>query len=196
MTFNPDIHHRHSIRLEDYDYTTAGAYFVTICTQGKECLLGTIVEEYMVMNNTGRIVESVWLSLPERFSGMNLDAFVVMPNHIHFIVFLVGAPLAAPCLTRPDLAAPCLRDESGTKKAGAASGAPTDHPTLGAIMRAFKSITAIEINRLLHRQGQPLWQRNYYERIVRNEGELHGFREYIHLNPQQWSKDEHNNTPA
>jgi REP element-mobilizing transposase RayT len=186
--FNPDIHHRRSIRLRDYDYASAGAYFVTICTQGRECLFGGIDGETMVFNEAGHMVETVWRGLPDRFPGVDLDTFVVMPNHVHFIVFLVGAVLAPPCSSAhapPPEAVPL-------GKQGAASSAPTKTPTLGSIVRAFKSISAIEVNRLLERQGQPLWQRNYYERVIRDDGELHGFREYIHYNPARWADDENN----
>jgi putative transposase len=93
MTFNPDIHHRRSIRLRNFDYASAGAYFVTICAQGRDCLFGEVVDGVMAANDAGRMVESVWSRLPERFSGIELDAFVIMPNHVHFILFLVGAPL-------------------------------------------------------------------------------------------------------
>ena len=190
MTFNPDIHHRSSIRLRNYDYTSNGAYFVTICTQGKECLFGRIDGEAMVVNDAGRMVETVWYSLPERFPGIELDDFVVMPNHVHFIMFLVGAALAPPFCSA--LAPPV--EIASMEKQGAASnrGAASSAPTLGTIVRAFKSISAIEVNRLLRRQGQPLWQRNYYERVVRNDGELHGFREYIQHNPARWAEDENN----
>lgn len=180
MTFNPDIHHRRSIRLRDYDYASAGAYFVTICTQGKECLFGRIDNENMLLNDAGRMVETVWHSLPERFPGTVVDAFVVMPNHAHGILFLVGVALAPP------------QTNDGATIRGAASSAPTETPALGTIVRAFKSISAIEVNRLLERQGQPLWQRNYYERVVRDDGELHGFREYIRYNPVRWAEDENN----
>ncbi|MBI2354681.1 MAG: hypothetical protein HYV06_06595 [Deltaproteobacteria bacterium] len=93
MTFNPDIHHRRSIRLRNFNYASAGAYFVTICSQGRECLFGEVVDGVMVANDAGRMVKSVWSGLPERFSGIELDSFVIMPNHVHCILFLVGAPL-------------------------------------------------------------------------------------------------------
>lgn len=96
MTYNPDIHHRHSIRLKGYDYSSGGAYFVTICTHGRECLFGRIVDDKMQVNDAGRMVENVWLELPGRFPDVVLDAFVVMPNHFHVILFIVGALLAAP----------------------------------------------------------------------------------------------------
>jgi len=86
MTFNPDIHHRRSIRLQDYDYASAGAYFVTICSQGRENLFGRIDDDTMVRNDAGRMLEGVWSGLPERFPGIELDAFVVMPNHVHGII--------------------------------------------------------------------------------------------------------------
>ncbi|HEY6007040.1 MAG TPA: hypothetical protein VIU40_01860, partial [Geobacteraceae bacterium] len=84
MTYNPDIHQRRSIRLRHFDYASAGAYFVTICAQERECLFGEAVDGVMVANDAGRMVESVWYGLTERFSGIELDAFVIMPNHVHF----------------------------------------------------------------------------------------------------------------
>ena len=92
MTFHSDIHHRRSIRLQSFDYAAAGAYFVTICAQGKECLFGAVVDGVMTENDAGRMVQSVWSGLPERFPGMETDSFMVMPNHLHFILLLVGAP--------------------------------------------------------------------------------------------------------
>lgn len=179
MTYNPDLHHRQSIRLKDYDYSSAGAYFVTIYTHGRECLFGEIIDGGMQVNDAGRMAEKVWLELPGRFPDVVLDAFVVMPNHFHGILFIVGAPLAAPCL------------ELAHENKGTASGTPT----LGKIMRAFKSISGIEVNRILDRQERPLWQRNYYERIIRNGDELSSIREYIMFNPSKWAEDEENPVP-
>src|SRR6056297_3244370 len=98
MKYNSDIHHRRSIRLKEYDYSRAGAYFVTICTQNRECLFGGIVNGEMVSNDAGRMVQTVWDEIPLHYPGIEIDAFVVMPNHIHGIVVIVGA---APC-GRPD----------------------------------------------------------------------------------------------
>ena len=86
MTFNPEIHHRRSIRLRNYDYASAGAHFVTICTQGREYLFGKIDNETMVLNDAGRMLQQVWDELPQRFADIELDAFVAMPNHVHFII--------------------------------------------------------------------------------------------------------------
>jgi REP element-mobilizing transposase RayT len=129
----------------------------------------------MWLNDAGQIVERVWLGLPERFPYVALDEFVIMPNHFHGILVindLVGAPLAAPGFKSDEIS-------------GAASGAPT----LGTIVRGLKSISAIDVNRLLNRQRRPLWQRNYYERVIRNEIELSAVREYIHFNPTNWAED-------
>jgi REP element-mobilizing transposase RayT len=185
MTFNPDIHHRRSIRLRDYDYDSCGAYFVTMCTHERECLFGGIAGDVMELSAAGRKVAEVWNGLSGRFPHVMTDEFVVMPNHVHGIIFIVGAPLAAPCFF----------SEFQSKHQGAASSAPTptpNAPTLGQIMRVFKSLSAISVNRILDRTERPLWQRNFYERIVRDEDELAGVREYIRFNPLKWPDDTEN----
>lgn len=215
MTYNPDIHHRHSIRLRGYDYSSAGAYFVTICIQGRECLFGEVIDGVVVLNDAGRMVEVAWRALPGRFAQVTVDEFIVMPNHVHGIIIVdpVGAPLAAPGTLAP-LAAPLtglVDKQQGAassaptiidKQQGAASSAPTiigkyqgaatSAPTLGSIIRVFKSLSAIAVNRFLDRQGCPLWQRNYYERVIRDEGEFGAIREYIRNNPLKWEQDEVN----
>jgi len=98
MKYNPDKHHRRSIRLQGYDYSQAGAYFVTICTQNYECMFGDIVDGEMVLNDAGRMVHTVWNEIPRYYSGIDIDAFQIMPNHIHGIItVIVGAgPRACP----------------------------------------------------------------------------------------------------
>ena len=166
MSFDPDKHHRSSIRLKGYDYSQAGAYFVTVCTEGRQCLFGDVIDERMKLNEAGRMVQQTWEHLPTRFSSVTLDTFMVMPNHVHGIIAIVEAE----------------------PNRGAASSAPT----LGDIIRAFKSISAIRVNRLLARSGQPLWQRNYYEHIVCDEAELDRVRQYILDNPAKWPEDKEN----
>lgn len=173
MTYNPDIHHRRSIRLREYDYSSFGGYFITTCVQNRECLFGNVVDDVMLLNDAGRLVESVWKSLPERIPSIELDAFVVMPNHVHFIV-TIGVP---------------GEDDGAAKENRATQGCA---PTLAQVVGAFKSIAAAQVNGLLSRTGQPLWQRNYYERVVRNEAELNGFRDYIIHNPLKWEDDTEN----
>jgi hypothetical protein len=114
--YNPGIYHRQSIRLKGYEYSRTGAYFVTICTWNRECLFGNVSDGRMVLNDAGRIIERVWEDLPSRFPSIELDALGVMPNHVHGIIAMVGVGLALP-------------------KKGAASSAPT----LGDVVRAFKS---------------------------------------------------------
>jgi REP element-mobilizing transposase RayT len=173
MTYNPDIHHRRSIRLREYDYSSIGGYFVTTCVQNRECLFGNIVDDVMLLSDAGRVVESVWNGLPERFPFIELDAFVAMPNHVHFIV---------------NIAVPTENDGADQGKRAGQGRAPT----LDRIVGAFKSISASQVNRLLSRTGQPVWQRNYYERVIRNDSELHGLRDYIIYNPLKWDEDTEN----
>ena len=132
----------------------------------------------MRLNQAGELIHGIWEALPERYAGIELDAFVVMPNHVHGIIVLtntsaVGAQQAAPFLPG---------------NTGAASSAPT----LGHVLRTFKSISAHQVNRLLARTGQPLWQRNYYEHIIRNSTSLDRIRAYIAMNPQNWMMDQEN----
>ncbi len=152
MSYDPHKHHRRSIRLKGYDYSQEGMYFVTICTQHGRCLLtDTAVCE---------MIELWWKKLPEKFTAVVLDAFVIMPNHIHFIIAI-------------------------TKNVGVA---------LGTIVQWFKTMSTNAYIRGVKEQGwQPfpgkLWQRNYYEQIIRNERHLTAVRQYIHNNPANWKAD-------
>ncbi len=190
MTYDPDIHNRHSIRLKGYDYSFAGAYSVTICVNGRESLFGDVTEGEMRLTDGGWIVERGWSALPERFPNVELDEWIIMPNHFHGIIIIhdtVGAPLAAPN-TSPNTSVATDNMNQGVLNQGAASGAPT----VGEIIRAFKSISAVAVNRILNRQGVPVWQRNYYERVLRNEAELDAARRYILDNPMKWGEDREN----
>ena len=177
---------RRSLRLQGLDNSSEGAYFVTICTRNRECLFGAVVDGKMRLNDVGRVVQTVWGGLSDRFPTIESDAFVVMPNHVHGTL-VVGAALAPPKRrkVRAGLALP-LR--------GAASSAPTRSAstTLGTVLRAFKSISAIRVNHLLSRSGQPLWQRSYYEHIIRCEESLNRIRDYIATNPMRWECDREN----
>jgi len=170
-----EIHHRHSIRLKGYDYSQTGYYFVTICTRNREWVFSDVVDGKMKLSRIGQLVQIAWNDLLERFHNLELDEFAVMPNHVHGIIIIVEAGLALP-------------------NQGAASSAPTkDISTrLGDVVRAFKSVSAINVNRFLSRLGVPLWQRNYYEHIIRNEESLNRVREYIETNPLRWELDREN----
>jgi putative transposase len=167
MKFDPKIHHRHSIRLKGYDYAQSGAYFVTMVAWQRECLFGEIVDGEMRLNQFGKIVERAWFDLPKHYPHVELGTFCIMPNHVHaVIILLVGAGL------KP---------------------APTNirHP-LSEIVRAFKSFSARRINELRKTQGIPVWQRNYYERIIRDGEEHNRIHLYIEANIDNWTMDDEN----
>lgn len=177
MIFNPAIHHRRSIRLMDYDYSKAGAYFVTICTQNKECLFGSVIDGKMRSNDSGNMIQGWWTKMPDKFPTTEIDEHIVMPNHFHGIIFIVGAPLVGARIS--------ANDRAGTRPA----------PTLGDVIGVFKSITTHSYTEgVIEKQWQrfpgKLWQRNYYERIIPNETELNKIREYIINNPLNWETDE------
>ena len=180
MNFDPQKHHRRSIRLKDYDYSRAGAYYVTINVQNRECLFGEIVDSEMILNAAGKMIEEQWLALLERFPNIELDVYQVMPNHAHGIIVIVESEIGVD--TGPG---------AGIKPA------PTHKPTLGDIVGAFKSITTHEYIqgvdtknwRQFHKR---LWQRNYYEHVVRDEADLNRIRDYIQSNPANWDEDEEN----
>ncbi|QLH54999.1 MAG: hypothetical protein CH6_4535 [Candidatus Kapaibacterium sp.] len=208
-------HHRRSIRLKDYDYSQAGAYFVTICTQNRECLFGNIENGKMVLNDAGKMIEKWYFELPNKFPDIHCDQYIIMPNHIHFIIINVGADL---CVC-PNKNGNINRGEHTNK--GKHVGLPL-HPTnntVGADLRVcpeknsihtdrgehigsplprvvqwFKTMTTNDyINNVKNNGWRPfyrkLWQRNYYEHVIRNENELIRIREYIMNNPLKWSLD-------
>ena len=176
---------RHSIRLKGYDYSQAGAYFVTLCTHHRTCLFGEIVDREMHLNDTGHMVKAVWDQLAHRFDNVELDERVIMPNHIHGVIFIVGAPLVG-----------ALKG-AGTRIRAGTRPAPTATSSLGDIVGAFKSIATHEYIGGVKQHGWPrfsgkLWQRNYYERVVRDDAELNAVRAYIAENPRRWDMDREN----
>jgi len=174
--YNPEVRHRRSIRLKGHDYSKTGAYFVTVCTQNRECLFGEVIEGQMRLNEIGRIVEDQWRNTTQLRPQIGLDAYIVMPNHFHGIVFIIGN-------RRGVLQYAPTRDRQSFR---------SPSQTIGAIIRGFKSATAKEINTSRRTPGLPVWQRNYHEHIIRDENELNRVREYIALNPAGWAEDEEN----
>jgi len=179
--------HRKQLRLRGYDYAFPGAYFVTICSAGKRPVFGSISGESIVLSPEGEIVRSEWIALPERFSRLVLDEFVIMPNHLHGVLAFVGPAGGAD-------PSPTMRNT--TTNPGGESPVPTGgaspSPTLFEVIGAFKSISTIRVNRLLRRRGVPLWQRGYYERVVRTGEDLRKIQRYILENPLMWSLDPEN----
>jgi len=178
------IHRRRSIRLKEYDYSQAGVYFLTICAHKQACLFGEIVDGKMRSNEAGRTVEQCWDAIPDHFPSMELDEFVAMPNHIHGIVVLAGEGVA------------CNAPTSGPGRGVARnalvsrmSGISPKSGSLAVMIRSFKSAATQRINALRGAPGTPVWQRNYYEHIIRDEPELAHIREYIRDNPARWELD-------
>jgi len=188
---NFNMRHRRSIRLKGYDYSQEGAYFVTICTQNREC----IFEEFPQLRD---IIKKQWIMIPIRYEKIVLDEYVIMPNHIHGIIVITEIASDATATT----GGKAMKQRAGENRAPARD-APTgalslasNRKTIGDIVGAFKSLSSTEWLRAiraenLHAQGK-FWQRNYYEHIIRNENELNRIREYIINNPAQWAEDEYN----
>jgi putative transposase len=168
---------RRTMRLRGYDYTGAGAYFVTICTFGKACILGHIRDDQMVPSEYGSIVLAAWDDIPNHVAHVDLDAFALMPNHLHAITVIADSPSIA--------ASPRSAGTSTTPR-GAASG------SLGAIVGSFKAATTRRINALRGSPGATIWQRDFYDHIVRDERSLDRIRHYIGANPSRWAQDDEN----
>lgn len=192
MSYNPDIHARQSMRHPEWDYTHPGVYFITICTHERQHLFGYIDTSHMHMNTCGRLVSDEWHRTEQVRANVTLDAFVVMPNHIHGIIWI-----------RPDTAS---RDSSAMNPygdtfphPGNTGNTPTpDHNraygravanSISTMMRQFKSIATKRINRHRNTSGAAVWQGNFYDRIIRNRQALRHIRQYIHDNPARWTQD-------
>lgn len=181
MKYNPEIHHRRSIRLPKYDYSQPGVYFVTICAYQKNCLFGEGKRFKIFLNEWGQLVENEWKRIPARFPGYQIGPFVIMPNHGHGILVnvtgkdmsCVGAGQKSEFCFGDPLSAPPLRRR----------------PHLGLVIGEFKATTTRLINGLRHTPGQPVWQRNYYEHVIRDEEDYLRIVEYILNNPLRWGTD-------
>lgn len=174
MTADPDRYHRRSIRLKGYDYSRAGAYFITVCTHHRECLFGEIIDGEMKWNECGETARRCWLEIPHHFPHVELDEFVVMPNHVHGILVIV-------------------ENDVGANNHSPLPGAtPFRSPSraIGSIIRGYK----IGVTKWFHQNTDIhlVWQRNYYEHIIRDERSLHRIRQYIRDNPQHWHLDQEN----
>jgi REP element-mobilizing transposase RayT len=182
MTDVPNRFNRRSVRLEGFDYSGPGAYFVTVVTVQRECLFGEVVNGEMRLNELGVIACDEWLrsAFLRPYVQLNPNEFVVMPNHVHGIIWIID-------------------DQSDYPSRGAATLRPYQQPglqprkvspnSLGAIVRAYKAAVTYQINSIRNSRGYPVWQRNYYEHIVRNERELNEIAGYISTNEVTWSED-------
>jgi REP element-mobilizing transposase RayT len=167
MKFNSHHHHRRSIRLLGYDYSQPGAYYVTICTHQREYWLGTVQDRKMFLSRSGEMVEHCWRMLSDHFQYIELDKFIVMPNHLHGIVTIKDYGQANSVLSL-----------NGTKSR-----------SLGSIIQNFKSISTRKVRQASRAEGAIIWQRGYYERVIRDAAELNNIRGYIEANPARWKNN-------
>ncbi|MBI4680869.1 MAG: transposase [Nitrospirae bacterium] len=188
MKYNPEKHHRRSVRLREYEYSQAGAYFITICAKDRECLFGQIIAGKMILNEYGEIVQEYLDLIPGHFPGVELDIHIVMPNHIHGII--INNDCRGEVFS-PGVLTPVESSPGVVKPQGGKTPPLQRKPTLGNIIAYFKYQTTVKINDIRD-TFNPVWQRNYYERIIRNEHELFKFREYVQNNPLQWDLDKEN----
>lgn len=161
MAYDKTIHNRQSIRMQGFDYSQEGSYFITICTYEKNQLFGEIISDEMKLNQIGVIVRANWISLPSRYKGIKIDEFVIMPNHFHGILTIVE---------------------------------PVIGQTLGNMVGAFKSLVANQHLNLCKTQNmiyEKLWQRNYYEHVIRDEDDYARIANYIENNPLNWNTDQY-----
>ena len=171
-----------SPRLKWYDYSSAGQYVATICTQDREHVFGEIKAERMYFSEVGRIARNFWYSLPDRFPGVRLDSFVMMPNHVHGIVVIPSKHLNVenmPERFQPSMRALMLERHPELQNYKA--------PTLGEIIRAYKAVATYSI----HRSGAKhfAWQDSYWSCVLFSKAALQRARRYIYENPRNWEKD-------
>jgi len=182
VKYDPDKHHRRSIRLKGYDYSRAGAYFVTVVAHRRECLFGEVVGGDVALNEYGRVVEKWWHQIPVHFPNVDTLTFVVMPNHIHGIIVINDRGRGA-------VSAP---DNNEIEHSGEMTS-PLRRPTLGKIVAYFKYQSTKEMNAM---DGigtiTKFWQRNYYEHIIRNDDDLNRIHRYIESNPSMWVDNDKN----
>lgn len=176
-------HHRRSVRLEGYDYRNGGMYFVTICTKNREPTFGEIRNNIVGLSDMGCVIHQCWNAIPVHFPYVELDSFIVMPNHIHGILYMCDIAERGPHARR-DMAChvPTTIERQFSKPIAG---------SLATIIGAFKSACTKQINQL-HQINGSIWQSNYYEHIIRNENDLFRIRRYIMNNPSQWHRDRNN----
>ncbi len=212
--YDPQKHHRRSIRLKGWDYRRPGWYFVTMVVQNRECLFGRVVNKKMVLNDFGKIVDYHWRKLPVHFNHIEMDEYRVMPNHFHGIVHIVRWPDGCDDIDGdPNVGAKDFSEQFNNGKNASlhntnrpnekndyGNPSPLQVPrgtlpgSLSAVIQNFLSVTTRKINRIRRTPGAKLWQRNYWEHIIRDENELNRIRRYIKNNPLKWNDDDYYET--
>ncbi len=203
--YNPNIHNRRSIRLKGYDYSQAGLYFITICSQDRECLFGEVENDEIILNDAGKIAKQCWLDIPEHFPNVVLHEYVIMPNHVHGIIEIVETVVGANIVGAKNVGAyvgaknfsplhsPRQQHSSQRQQHSSQRQQPTERPrgtskTIGSMVRGFK----IGVTKWMRQNTKTydVWQRNYYESIIWNEQSYNRISEYIKNNPKNWQLDE------
>ena len=210
MAYNPNIHHRRSVRLQGYDYSQAGLYFITICCDRRLCRFGNIENGEMKLNEFGKIAFDAWTKTPQLRPNVALGEFVIMPNHIHGIIYLLHSPdvvgkgeLHSPDVVgRGELHSPDvvgkgelhspdnkMNELHSSDNNNGECNSPLRGPsqTIGAIVRGYKSSVTKQLG--IMGFDEKLWQRNYYEHIIRNEQSYNNISNYIINNPAKWQED-------
>lgn len=184
MKYDPARHHRRSIRLKGWDYSQEGLYFVTICTYERACVLGEIKDGVMLLSDVGGIAKQCWDEIPGHFENVELDEYVIIPNHIHGVILLRG-------ISRRDEVTSSLRNDPETGPQSQRS-VIKGSPRLGQIIAFFNYRSTKLINVKSNTPGERFWQRNYFEHIIRDGNDLDRIRTYISNNVGKWSEDKEN----
>ena len=196
MKYDPKMHHRRSIRLPGYDYASPGSYFVTVCTHQRKLLFGEVIAGQMHRNALGDIVHAEWYATERVRPEVRLDAFVVMPNHLHGILEIIDVGASRGLAPRAHARADNAEMRATHRVAPTAGARSRPHGpapgSIGAILGQIKSLTKKAINKTRGTPGRPVWQPNYHEHVIRNQKELQRVREYICNNPLRWPSDREN----
>ena len=170
LHYDPQKHHRRSVRLKGYDYAQPGGYFVTICVHGRECVLGSVVDGCVDLSEYGCMARDWWVQVPLHYPNVSIDTSVVMPNHVHAIIVIDELSVGRGVVTTP---------------------LPTGiaRPTLGQIVAYYKYQTTKGINQIRNGAGMPFWQRSFHDHMIRNDREMNAIRRYILQNPLRWELD-------
>ena len=191
--FDPQKHHRRSIRLKGYDYAQEGAYYVTIVTWRREFLFGEIVNGEIMLSRYGEIVQKWWEEIPVHFANVETGAFVIMPNHVHGIIYIFEERRGTVSVPKDDGVNTILQNNDMSDENLGGGTPPLRMPTLGQIIAYFKYQSTKEMNKVENTGTvTKFWQRNYYEHVIRNENDLQNKTDYIESNPLLWDEDDEN----
>ncbi|MFH1062156.1 MAG: transposase [Candidatus Omnitrophota bacterium] len=176
---------RKQIRLKNYDYSQPGYYYITICIDNRECIFGDIIDNRIYLNNVGKMVDQTLRTLPEYYQNITIDNYIVMPNHIHGIIQIVGAGFPCP----NNIINQSIHNHDNNNPI---NGRGNHAPTINYIIGYFKYQSTKQINKLQNTPGKKIWQRSFYDHVIRTNDSLNKIREYIVNNPATWVNDEHN----